>query len=253
MAENFTKYINDFQKKQKERIENDIKQWCQESGREYTCEDTPERAQLEKEYKEHLQEEQIRHQKELEEQKKAEREAWIRSRLEKFQREIPPRYKDANINQLKMNDTTKKILEGSSAVIVGNNGFGKTHLLYALAREWIGRGETVVIISAQELLYNIKSKDNGLYDYIKANYKTGVQHLMIDEIDKIFSSKADHMYLNFLVNMRYEWMLQTVFIGNGNIQELKEGVGNSIVDRLTKEGGVSIDCNKSNRDWRLDK
>lgn len=253
MESNSKEILNLLQKRQRERIEQSIKQWCQDTGRAYIYDDSPERQQLEIDYNEHLHQEQIRQQKELEEIKAKEREAWINSRIESFQKNIPPRYKNASIKQLKMNDQTMRILNGASAVIVGTNGFGKTNLLYALAKEWVAKGETVEIISAQELLYNIKKQDNGLYDYIKSKYKTAVNHLMIDEIDKIFESKADHIYLNYLVNMRYEWLLQTVFIGNGSLQELRSGLGNSIIDRLTKEGGISIDCSKATRDWRMDR
>lgn len=164
-----------------------------------------------------------------------------------FLKSIPPRYRNASVNDLKMSVTTQSLLNGASGVILGSNGNGKTHLEWALGRAWAEKGESVKIVKAQEFLHTIKFKDDP-YEYMKRNLRGKVKHLIIDEIDKIFESKADFVYLNYLVDMRYEWMLQTVVVGNGTIQAFIASLGQSIFARLSGEGGVGVEM--GGKDWR---
>jgi len=108
-----------------------------------------------------------------------------------------------------------------------------------VSREWVNAGDRVEIVKAQKLLFDIKTADNP-YEYIERNYGRRVKRLVIDEIDKIFESKADFVYFFYLVDYRYEWMLQTLVIGNGDQASFLEALGQSVFSRLTGDGGVFI-------------
>lgn len=245
-------FIEAYKRKIQNEYDDSLKLWCQDNAKKYCEQGEDGRAELEQhfqEYKDRLASEEEAKQ---EAKRKAEQEFHRLEDARRFLKTIPPRYRHASLAQMRMTEPLEQIIKGASAVILGNNGLGKTYLAYALAKEWIERGETVEVISASELLHQMKAQDDGIYTYIKRNYRHRIIHLLIDEIDKIFESKADHIFLNYLVNMRYEWMLQTIILGNGNMSQLQKSIGNSIVDRLVKEGGVALDCSKADRDWRIE-
>lgn len=48
------------------------------------------------------------------------------------------------------------------------------------------------------------------------------------------------MYLNFMVNHRYEWEKQMIFLGNGNKAQFIDALGQSIYSRLRANNGMEI-------------
>lgn len=226
----------EYQKRQEQKF----KDWCMEKGRPY-YEDLsdPRRTQILNEYSEFNQ---IMEQEKRNEEAKAEkmaRELEQVLREKEFAKSIPTRYLNASIRDFKMGDNANAILNGASALMLGNNGPGKTHFKWAVCREWITRGETVMVVKAQELLYDIKRRDDP-YRYIREAFGRNAVHFVVDEVDKIFESKADFVYLNYLVDFRYEWCLQTFMIGNGDKNSFLAALGQSIFSRLTGDGGVYI-------------
>lgn len=178
--------------------------------------------------------------KQEEEQEKArQKEIELQMRVEEFNKTIPTRYVKATVDDFKMGKNAQAILNGASALMLGSNGPGKTHFKWAVCKEWVKAGDTVKVVKAQELLFDIKRRDDP-YAYIREAYGKRVKHLVIDETDKIFESKADFIYLNYLVDFRYEWMLQVFMIGNGDKGSFLEALGQSIFSRLTGDGGVYV-------------
>lgn len=222
-----------------QRVENDLKEWCKAHNVLYVVRGAAGREELDVLYKADLdKQKQEREELEIEERRieaakrKAERFAeWLKT--------VPDRYKDAKIEDLKMGREAQRILEGASALVLGNNGAGKNHFIWALAKEWKKNDEEVRIEKAQELLFRIKTQEDP-YAYIRKNYGKNIKHLIIDEIDKIFESKADFVYLFYLIDFRYEWCLQSMILGNGDKEGFISVLGQSIYSRLTGEGGVYL-------------
>lgn len=232
-----------------EMSENLLKEWCARQGLEYIERGQEGRERLNALYDQDCKRQQEEADKVLREKRRTEFERARVERYEAFVRDIPARYRDASISDLTMKASAQKVLDGAPALILGNNGAGKNHFVWALAKEWKKKDESVRIEKAQEMLYRIKLQDDP-YGYIRREYMERVKHLVIDEIDKIFESKADFVYLNFLIDMRYEWVMQTVVLGNGDREGFIGVLGQSIYSRLTGEGGVYIQ--HTGRDRRKD-
>lgn len=231
-----------------ERQEKDFEKWCNDNNRNYVdvLTDKERHDALFNEYWNALKakNEAEKAQEEAENEKKKAYERQMD--IERFEKSIPTRYINANISDFRMKGDASAILEGASGLILGNNGPGKTRFKWAVSREWVNAGDRVEIVKAQKLLFDIKTADNP-YEYIERNYGRRVKRLVIDEIDKIFESKADFVYLFYLVDYRYEWMLQTLVVGNGDQDSFMEALGQSIFSRLTGDGGVFIQFDGKDR------
>lgn len=166
--------------------------------------------------------------------------------MENYNSQVPKRYSEASLSDHKTNSKTEPIISGkASAVILGNNGTGKTHFAWSVIRHWAENGERASLYKAQALLSTIKSADNP-YKWINANL-VSIPHLVIDEMDKIFESKADFIYLNFLIDRRYEECKQTIVMGNGSKDSFINVLGQSIWSRLTGDGGIALNLNGEDR------
>lgn len=128
-----------------------------------------------------------------------------------------------------------------NVIMVGSVGTGKTHLANAIChrlaeeeRHIKVRMETVTeIIRHYRSSYN---KDSGVTEQGAIDYYSGRDLLIIDELG---TSKGDDKELNILfeiINNRYESKLPTVIISNLSMPEVKETLGQRIIDRLKEDG-----------------
>lgn len=228
-------------------------EWCRENGISTETEEDKERAEIR--YLQYEQE-QAEIQRKAEQERKAELEAekakmkeyQDRERWENLMAQIPPIYKEASINDFGKGIQPKiqQMLDGSSALILGENGLGKTHLSWAILKELTKKGKRVKYVKAQLLLYEIKKHQDNIYDFIQGMYGK-LDCLVIDEIDKIFESKADFIYLNYLIDYRYEWARQTIVMGNGDKGRFIESLGQSIYSRLRGNNGMDIALSGNDR------
>ena len=158
--------------------------------------------------------------------------------LSDFQRRIPKRYREADIEKDFHSPFVMKLFNGQSGVVIGGNGIGKTRLAWALAAAWKKQkpfSEAAIIVKGAELLSEVKAIDGDWYRYIRDTYGRN-EHLFIDEIDKIKGSEADWMLLTYLIDYRYEWMKQTVVMGNCTKDEAIKLLGQSSYSRLAGDG-----------------
>jgi len=162
------------------------------------------------------------------------------AKLKAFESIIPPKYRSAEISdfstgiQKKMN----QLVEGGNAIVFGINGVGKTRMAWAVAKGIKRRGKEVRYVKAQTLLFDIKRQDDP-YRYCEKEFGR-CDCLIVDEIDKIFDSKADFIYLNYLIDYRSEWERQNIVLGNGDRQTFLASLGQSIFSRLRGDGGQEI-------------
>ena len=61
--------------------------------------------------------------------------------------------------------------------------------------------------------------------------------LIIDEVGVQFGSPTEMIILQEIINARYESVLPTILISNLTFEQLKESIGERIVDRATDGGG----------------
>ena len=66
--------------------------------------------------------------------------------------------------------------------------------------------------------------------------------LVLDEIQVRSESAWENNLLTNLIDIRYDYMLNTILIGNLVIDKVRDSVGDSIYSRMEETGGI-INCN----------
>lgn len=175
---------------------------------------------------------------------RAARRAEIDEALKCLAKETPTRYLGASLDDFGIRSPLSaekgSLMAGESKLLIGTAGIGKTRLAWALMRYWTEAGETCRAVKAQELLSEMKAlqaKGIDTYGEIRSRYGRDLQHLVIDEIDKIYGTQADYMLLSFLIDIRYEEMIQTVVMGNRpKDRSVEDLLGSASFSRLSGDG-----------------
>lgn len=195
-------------------------------------------------------------QRRLEEQ---EREIQERTKGEivKFDSRIPPRYKDASIDDFSEgNAVIRHILEDGSCLLSGSPGIGKTHLIWACGKELVKKGvlsSSIAIVNLQSLLCDIKENGSDNWSrYIQDKWGR-YRYLFIDEYDKIYNSKADYVVISDLISYRYDYMLATIISGNGDSDTAIDILGQATYSRITGQGDKGYLFRLSGEDRRKKK
>lgn len=170
--------------------------------------------------------------------------------MKAFEASMPPIYRKAKAEDFSdsLQPLIRQLFEGRNAIILGDNGVGKTHLAWVVIKELNRQEKRFRFVKAQVLLFDIKRQDDP-YAYIEKQFSR-CDCLIVDEIDKIFDSKADFIYLNYLVDFMTEWQKQIIFIGNGDRQTFLASLGQSIYSRLRADKGLELFL--TGEDRRLD-
>ena len=161
--------------------------------------------------------------------------------------------KDATANLKKVKTYCEKFLEiktqGTSLILCGMPGTGKTHLASALVINLVKAGMNCKYMTS----YKIMSRLKATYD--KASSKetetevikelTGCDLLVIDEVGVQFGSETEKILFYQIINGRYDNVFPTVLISNLNAEELKKFIGERCFDRLREGSGavLSFDWN----------
>lgn len=172
---------------------------------------------------------------------------------------IPQRFKDCSLanyvaeNEGQKNalskarwfvDTIKdRVAEGTGMIFTGQAGTGKTHLSTAIANAIIPLGYSAVFITASDAMRSIKrtydpSSLMTESDAIDALVAPAL--LILDEIG--MQNRTDHeKQLMFeIINKRYERVKPTILLSNLSSADLKEFLGERIMDRMRQGGGRMI-------------
>ena len=162
---------------------------------------------------------------------------------------IPPRFRDCTFKtyDLEKGCLSKEKLElmrsavksGKNIIMFGDNGTGKTHLLYSIVKlaEYLGM-TTKVIIAAdyhEEIkeAWRLKQDANQVIKkYAEPDY------LLIDELDKGYHSDSEEYQRYKLLNERYLEMKGTAVTLNGNKDNIESIIGRSGFERLLQNGEV---------------
>lgn len=132
---------------------------------------------------------------------------------------------------------------GTSIILCGRPGTGKTHLSCALAIELIKLKEYIRYTTSYKMLANIKSTYNKRSEQTESEaIKTYVDCslLIIDEVGVQFGSDAEKILFYQIINGRYENMSPTILISNLNEVEVREFIGERAFDRLREGNGAVL-------------
>lgn len=172
---------------------------------------------------------------------------------------IPPRFKDCSLASYVVENAGQKkahaaacwyvetikdrIAEGTGMIFTGQAGTGKTHLSTAIANAIIPMGFSAVFITASDAMRSIKrtydaSSSMTESDAIEALVAPSL--LILDEIG--MQNRTDHeKQLMFeIINKRYERVKPTILLSNLSGADLKDFLGDRIMDRMRQGGGRMI-------------
>jgi DNA replication protein DnaC len=133
---------------------------------------------------------------------------------------------------------------GSSLIMCGGVGTGKTHLACAISHECALRhGLKSMYRTTYDLVLEIKEswgrgserKESQVYrDFLEPDI------LILDEVGVQFGSDSESIILFHVINKRYNSEKSTIVISNLNIDGVKEYLGDRVVDRLRECGGQQL-------------
>ncbi|SUX99652.1 ATP-binding protein [Citrobacter youngae] len=134
----------------------------------------------------------------------------------------------------------ERLTAGTSMVMIGNCGTGKNHLAVSMAKSIIrDHLASVEITDVMRLTRAVKNTwrhgaDSTEEDIIE--HFASLDLLIIDEVGVQFGSPTEMTILQEIINARYESVLPTILISNLTFEQLKESIGERIVDRVTDGG-----------------
>ena len=156
--------------------------------------------------------------------------------------------KDATANLKKIKTYLEKFQEiksrGTSVIMCGMPGTGKTHLASALVISLIKAGHDCKYTTSYKIMARLKAT------YDRNNSKetekevitelTGCALLVIDEVGVQFGSETEKILFYQIINGRYDNVLPTVLISNLTADELKKFIGERCFDRLREGSGAVL-------------
>lgn len=142
----------------------------------------------------------------------------------------------------------ERLAAGTCMAMIGRCGTGKNHLAVGLAKKIIrDHRASVLITDVMQITRAVKStwRANATHTEMEAlSHFTSPDLLIIDELGAQLGNLSELAILQELVNIRYESVLPTIVISNLTLEQLRQGVGDRIVDRVT-DGG----CNRVIFNW----
>lgn len=172
---------------------------------------------------------------------------------------IPPRYTTRTIDNYKAVSTEqKKALAsvksyitnidkvnelGTSMIMTGGAGTGKTHLASAIGNVFVSSGKAVAFMTVSAMLRKVREtyrKDSKKTEQQVINDLRKVDLLVLDEIGVQKGSESEEYLLFEVLNERYCHYKPTILISNLTTKEMTEYIGTRSLDRLREGGGRMV-------------
>jgi len=175
---------------------------------------------------------------------------------------IPPRFLTRSFDNFRADDEGKIaalkkcrgmaenfdycLQHGTSLLMCGKPGTGKSHLAAAFASHIMSNGRSAVYTSVLKAVRSIKNtyrKDSELSEQQSINALIDPDLLILDEVGVQFGTETEKMYLFEILNGRYEHVKPTIVISNLTPDEVRMYLGERVIDRLSEGGGGMLTFN----------
>lgn len=138
-----------------------------------------------------------------------------------------------------------RLAQGGGMTLLGSVGTGKSHLAYGIGNALLAQGRRVMGIDVYELIDLIKERAFDKRDGTSEReaiktFVSDLDLLILDEIGAQLGSEWEMLTLFKVVNERYKQQLPTILISNLSQLDLKEYLGERIVDRMQEGGGATL-------------
>ncbi len=135
------------------------------------------------------------------------------------------------------NNIANNLKIGRNIILAGNPCNGKTHLSVAIAKNAINGGHAVLFTTVGKMIDKIN--EAGWNKATAIDNYTVPDLLILDEVTYTLNSE-EQKNLFKVINKRYEQIRYTVIQTNLSMHDLKNVLGESIIDRLRENGGVVL-------------
>ncbi|MBI2379631.1 MAG: ATP-binding protein [Gammaproteobacteria bacterium] len=129
---------------------------------------------------------------------------------------------------------------GSNLLFTGRSGTGKNHLATSIAKVIIEQGYSALFLTTINAMRSIKetfSQDSELTErQVIYRLVQDFDLLILDEVGIQFKSQTEGILLFDILNGRYEEMKPTILISNEDLGQLRQTLGERLIDRLLEDG-----------------
>ncbi|MCM7774993.1 ATP-binding protein [Enterobacter asburiae] len=133
-----------------------------------------------------------------------------------------------------------RLKAGTGLVMTGNCGTGKNHLAVSMAksiiRDHLAKVEITDVMRLTRAVKSTWRHNAEMTEEDVIERFASLDLLIIDEVGVQFGSPTEMTILQEIINARYESILPTILISNLTFDQLKETIGERIVDRVTDGG-----------------
>ncbi|WP_339025510.1 ATP-binding protein [Leclercia pneumoniae] len=134
----------------------------------------------------------------------------------------------------------ERLKAGTGLVMTGNCGTGKNHLAVSMAksiiRDHLAKVEITDVMRLTRAVKSTWRHNAEMTEEDVIERFASLDLLIIDEVGVQFGSPTEMTILQEIINARYESILPTILISNLTFDQLKETIGERIVDRVTDGG-----------------
>jgi len=173
---------------------------------------------------------------------------------------IPERFKESSFEtyiaetkeQKKAKDICFKYAEnfekfcekGTSMILYGTPGTGKTHTSVSIVRYIIEKKKKTAkffnVINAFNKIKETYNKNSEETEQQAIDYLVKPDLLVLDELGMSFRTDAEKLLLDRIINERYENVKPTILITNLNWDNLKTLLGERVMDRMRDSKGLKV-------------
>lgn len=156
----------------------------------------------------------------------------------------PAAQKNLDICQNYAKDFLSVTARGSSMILCGLAGTGKTHLACAIANYIIHHHQrSTVYVHVANALRRVKdtySKNSAKTEQEAINWFRVPDLLILDEVGVQFGTDTERTILFEIINARYEQWKPTILLSNTDIKGLINYAGERTIDRMKENGGTVL-------------
>ena len=169
---------------------------------------------------------------------------------------IPARYRSSSIGQFPipaagqqevldaaMHFTDTSGANSTGLLLMGAVGAGKTHTGCAILNEFLRKGlsgKFLTALQAVRLITESWAKGADKTENTAIRSLTAPQLLVLDEVGVQQGSKTEFIFLNEIVNERYNSRRPTIILTNSDMKDFTALLGDRVVDRFREGGRVLV-------------